>query len=81
MTAVPRCGRICILCSSGLGDEKHMLFECEALRDLREDHADLFQGILSVKEFMWQRSMPGVAVHVDKGLTQNEAALIAELAC
>ena len=48
-----RCDRICTLCSAGLGDEGHMLFECEALRDLREEHTDLFQGVLSVKEFMW----------------------------
>ena len=32
----------------------------EALRDLREVHADLFQGVLSVKEFMWQHNMSGV---------------------
>ena len=76
MTAVPRCDRICTLCSAGLGDEMHM-FECEALRDLREEHADLFQGVLSVKDFMWQHNMSGVAVYVDKCLTRNEAALIA----
>ena len=29
MTAVPRCDRICTLCAAGLGDEMHMLFECD----------------------------------------------------
>ena len=55
----------------------HMLFECEALRDLQEEHADLFQGVLSVQEFMWQHNMSGAAVYVDKCLTRDEAALIA----
>ena len=74
MTAVPRCDRICTLCAAGLGDEMHMLFECEALRNLWEVHADLFQGVLSVKEFMWQHNMSGVAVYVDKCLKRDEAA-------
>ena len=77
MSAVPHCDRICTLCSAGLGDGLHMLFDCEALHDLRKEHADLFQGVVSVKEFMWQHSISGVAVYVDKCLTQNEAALIA----
>ena len=76
MTAVPRCDWICTLRSAGLGDEMDMLFECEALCDLREEHADLFQGVLSVKKFMWQHNMSDVAVYVDKCLTRNEAALV-----
>ena len=39
------------MCSLGLGDEMHMLFECEALRDLWKVQANLFRA--SVKEFMW----------------------------
>ena len=54
-----------------------MLFECEALCDLRKDHAVLFQGSLSVKEFIWQHNMSGVTVYVDKCLALNEAALFA----
>ena len=68
-----------MLCWSGI--DLHILVEFEALRDLREVHADLSQGILSVKEFMWQHSLCGVAVYVDKRLKQKEAALSRLLAC
>ena len=37
--------------------------------------ADLFQGALSVKEFMWQQNMSGVAVYVGKCLKWRGAAV------
>ena len=75
MTAVPRRDRTCTLCAAGLGNDMHVLFECEALYDLREVHADLFQGVLLIKEFMRQHNMSDVAVYVDKYLKWNETAL------
>ena len=68
-----------MLCWSGI--DLHILVEFEALPNLRELYADLSQGILSVKEFMWQHSLCGVAVYVDQRLKQNEAALYPLLAC
>ena len=71
-TGIARCDRICTLCSAGLGDELHMVFECEQLRDLRENHAGLFCGITTMKEFMWQRDRRGVAAFVDQCLMRHE---------
>ena len=71
-TGVARCDRICTLCSVGLGDEMHMIFECEQLCDLREAHAGLFRGITTMKEFMWQRDLHGVAAFVDQCLLRHE---------
>ena len=40
---VGRADRVCLACNSGgVGDEKHMIFECTALAPLRQQHADLF---------------------------------------
>ena len=39
---VPRLDRFCTLCQQGvLGDEKHIVFECPALRDLRDRYDSL----------------------------------------
>ena len=60
------------MCSVGLGDEMHMIFECEQLCDLRQAHAGLFRGITTMKEFMWQRDLHGVAAFVDQCLLRHE---------
>ena len=40
---VGRADRVCLACNGGgVGDEKHMIFECTALAPLRQLHADLF---------------------------------------
>ena len=70
-TGLARCDRIYTLCSAGVGDEMHMIFECQQLRDLREAHAGLFCG-MSTMEFMWQRDMCGVAAFVDQCLLRYE---------
>ena len=42
---VPRQNRMCTMCQQGvLGDEKHLLFECPALQDLRDRYENLFQA-------------------------------------
>ena len=66
------------MCSAGLGDEMHMIFdhdhthECEQLCDLRAAHAGLFCGITNMKKFMWQRDLRGVAAFVDQCLLRHE---------
>ena len=48
--------RLCPHCASNAaGDERHMLFDCEALQTTRENFADLFgPAIVTMQQFMWQ---------------------------
>ena len=42
-TGVPRASRLCTFCgAAALGDERHLVFECAALAELRTKYADLF---------------------------------------
>jgi hypothetical protein len=40
-----RAARLCRFCQQGVGDEMHMLAECEAYDVVRRSHADLFFGL------------------------------------
>ena len=48
---IPRADRICLLCrdSRALGDERHLLLECNALSAIRQEYADL---LLSCRDSM-----------------------------
>ena len=59
---VPRHERICLLCNSGsLCDEKHVVFQCSGLQDLRDEYASLFLDACTMKEFLWQDDLVSVA--------------------
>ena len=59
---VPRQDRVCQLCGSGsLCDEKHVVFHCSALQGLREQHAPLFVGVPTMRQFFWQDDLVSVA--------------------
>ena len=65
---VPRQNRVCTMCQQGvLGDEKHLLFECPALQDLRDRYENLFQAPQgdAMLLFMWQDDIIGVARFID----------------
>ena len=68
MSSVPRQERLCALCAGGVGDEQHLVFECEALQDLRARFAGLFQGVSTLSQFVWQEPLGQVAVFVGKCL-------------
>ena len=56
------------MCQQGaLGDEKHLLFECPALQDLRDRYENLFQAPQSdaMILFMWQDDIIGLAPFID----------------
>ena len=56
------------MCQQGvLGDEKHLLFECPALQDLRDRYENLFQAPQgdAMLLFMWQDDIIGVARFID----------------
>ena len=60
---VPRLNRSCTLCQqSVLGGEKHIVFECPALQDLRDRYENLFQAPQgdAMILFMWQDDRIGV---------------------
>ena len=60
--------RFFTLCQQGvLGDEKHIVFECPALQDLRDRYENLFQAPQgdAMILFMWQDDIIGVARFID----------------
>ena len=59
LLGVPRHERFCLACNSAsVCDEMHMIFECPALKDLREKYSHLFSGnITTMKQFMWQENI------------------------
>ena len=62
----PRLERICQFCATGaLGDERHMIFECPGLQDLRAQWSHLFQGPETMQAFMWHDNMIGFAKFVN----------------
>ena len=65
---VPGLNRFCTLCQQGvLGDEKHLVFECPALQDLRDMYENLFQAPQgdAMILFKWQDDMVGLAWFID----------------
>ena len=65
MSSIPRQERLCALCAGGVGHEVHLVFECEALQDLRAQFAGLFQGVSTLLQVVWQGTLGQVAVFVD----------------
>ena len=63
---VGRANRVCLACKSGgVGDEKHMIFECTALAPLRQQHADLFTPRTdTMRSFFAQQNHLGVLNYV-----------------
>ena len=60
--------RICTMCQQGvLRDEKHLVFECPALQDLRDRYENLFQAPQgdAMTLFMWQDDIIGVARFIE----------------
>ncbi len=52
---LPRHERLCTACvAAAVGDERHMMMECEATAAVRENYADLFvQPHLSMQQLVW----------------------------
>ena len=74
---VPRLHRLSTLCQQGvLGDEKHLVFECPALQDLRDRYENLFQAPRgdAMILFMWQDDIIGVARFMDACLERLYAS-------
>ena len=65
---VPRLERLCELCHSALGDELHLVFDCPRLADIRAQFPQLFHGVTTMQQFMWQQPLSQVAYFVDKCL-------------
>ena len=63
---LPRHRRVCRLCHTGaLGDERHMLLECPALADLREEYSPLVaecSGVMA--RLVWARNQPMVSRYI-----------------
>ena len=65
---MPRQDRVCTMCQqSVLGDEKHLLFDCPALQDLRDRNSTCFRRLRcdAMTLFMWQDDIIGVARFID----------------
>ena len=66
---LPRHRRVCRLCHTGaLGDERHMLLECPALADLKDDCSPLVaeyaecSGVMA--RLVWARNQPMVSRYI-----------------
>ena len=60
-TGVPRGQRACRLCGSGaVGDERHMVFECPALQQIRDEFEHLFSSGVTMRAFMNQTDQRAV---------------------
>ena len=61
---LPRHRRVCRLCHT-LGDERHMLLECPALADLRDEYSSLVaecSGVMA--RLVWARNQPMVSRYI-----------------
>ena len=65
---IPRQERLCKLCEGGLGDELHLVFDCPALQDIRDQYAHLFVGASSMAQFVWQQPLQDIAHFVHRCL-------------
>ncbi len=54
---LPREERLCQLCGTGVGDEKHMIAECSAYAAVRQRHSHLF-GVLGGWQQVVHRAVP-----------------------
>ena len=66
---MPRLQRVCQKCDGAvLGDERHLIFECQALDQLRAQYAHLFQA-QTMLAFMWQEDVVSVARFIREALS------------
>jgi exonuclease III len=63
-TGIPRHLRHCALCNQGVGDEKHLVFECIALSHLRSRFQHLFWHGCAMSSFMNQDAQRDVMYFV-----------------
>ena len=63
---LPRHTRVCRLCHTGaLGDERHMLLECPALADLRDEFSPLIAECSGgMARLVWARNQPMVSKYI-----------------
>ena len=63
---LPRHRRVCRLCQTGaLGDERHLLLECPALADLRDEYSPLVAECSGVMDrLVWARNKPMVSRYI-----------------
>jgi len=63
---VPRLERFCQLCTTqAIGDERHIVFACPALQDLRARCDSLFRpSITTLRQFIWQDDLVQVAQYI-----------------
>jgi hypothetical protein len=67
-TGTPRHLRRCSLCRQGLGDERHLVFECIALVPIRLRFQHLFQRGCTMSSFMNQAAQSDVMYFVTVSL-------------
>ena len=69
---VPRHERVCTRCHDGLGDEKHLVFECSALQHVRDKSSYLFLGHDIMRSFMNQGCQRDVMQFNSEGLDYDD---------
>jgi hypothetical protein len=63
---IPRMSRICEHCTMNeIGDEMHLVFECQAVQHVRDQYAHLFTFTTStMRTFLWQDDIISVIKYV-----------------
>ena len=59
--SLARPDRVCPKCAGQFCDEFHLVFECPFLAPVRAQFEPLFHNRFTMKQFMWQPDMVGVA--------------------
>lgn len=73
---IPRNERLCDMCGSEVGDERHFIFHCPTFSPLRQEFAWLFSsGSSSVRRFIWQDDLVGVVNFVYEGFRTRDQVL------
>ena len=66
---------MCQLCGTGFGDEMHLVFECAAMADLRDQFPDIFQPHQTMQQFMWQPKLLQAAKFLDAGMKRLQTLM------
>ena len=73
-SGIARAERSCALSGACPEDEVHLVFECATLQMLRDDVPTLFQGVLSMRCFVWQDNIVLMSSFVRDAMRMVRAA-------
>ena len=67
---VPREGRVCPCDGISIQDERHVLFECNKTKYIRDDNAAIFCNIITLKSFFENQNSRAICIAINQILKQ-----------